>query len=141
MKIYLLLFLLGLFPVIVSAQSKAEKQVEIAVEALKAAMLSGDRTALQQITADELSYGHSGGTIEDKAAFIEKIASGKSDFISINLSEQVIKISGKTALVRHKLSGKTNDNGVSGTLNLGVLLVFQKQKNAWKLLARQAFKL
>jgi hypothetical protein len=39
------------------------------------------------------------------------------------------------------MTGDTNDNNKPGTVNLGVLLVWQKQKGQWKLLARQAFKL
>ena len=139
-KIYLLL-LCGLMVTGVNAQSKAEKKVASAVETLTAAMESGVRSDLEDITANELSYGHSSGNIENKATFVESIASGKSDFVSIDLTEQTISLSGKTALVRHKLSAKTNDNGKPGTVRLGVLLVFQKQHGHWKLLARQAYKI
>ncbi|MEJ6981343.1 nuclear transport factor 2 family protein [Pedobacter sp. P351] len=139
-RVYLLLFC-GFIAISVKAQSKSEKQVAASVETLKQAMLDGNRTALEDIASNELSYGHSSGKIEDKASFVESIASGKSDFVTLDLTEQSIKVSGKTALVRHKLSAKTNDNGNPGNVNLGVLLVFQKQKGDWRLLARQAFKL
>ena len=139
-KIYLLL-LCVVMTNIVNGQSKAESKVASAVENLKQAMLSGNRSALNDIAANDLSYGHSSGKIENKTAFVESIASGKSDFVTLDLNDQTIKVSGKTALVRHKLSAQTNDNGKPGTVNLGVLLVFQKQKGAWKLLGRQAFKL
>jgi ketosteroid isomerase-like protein len=139
-RIYLLL-LCVIMTSIVNAQSKAENQVASAVENLKQAMLTGNRSALNDIAANDLSYGHSSGKIEDKTAFVESIASGKSDFVTLDLGNQTIKVSGKTALVRHKLSAQTSDNGNPGSVNLGVLLVFQKQKGNWKLLARQAFKL
>ncbi len=124
----------------VFAQAKAEKMVAEAVENLRLAMVSGERKALTDIAAEELSYGHSSGTIEDKAKFVEAIASGKSDFTKIDLTEQTIKIVGKTAIVRHKLSGETMDNGKAGTIKLFVLLIWQKQGGKWKLLARQAAK-
>lgn len=139
-RVYLLLFC-GFIAINVKAQSKSEKQVAASVETLKQAMLDGNRTTLEYIALNDLSYGHSSGKIEDKTSFVESIASGKSDFVTLDLTEQSIKVSGKTALVRHKLSAKTNDNGNPGNVNLGVLLVFQKQKGDWKLLARQAFKL
>lgn len=125
----------------VDAQTKAEKQVALAVENVKLAMISGDRNALENVAAEGLSYGHSSGKVEDKASFVESIASGKSDFVTIDLLDQTIDVSKKTAVVRHKLSAKTNDNGNPGTVNIGVLLIFQKQGGDWKLLARQAFKL
>ena len=131
----------ALFHFSVTAQSKDEKQLAMAVETLKKAMLDADRQQLDNITSDKLSYGHSSGKMEDKAAFIEALTSGRSDFLTINLTDQTIIISGKTALVRHTLTGTTKDNGVAGNVKLGVLLVWQKERRKWKLLARQAFRL
>jgi hypothetical protein len=119
----------------------AEKEVGDAVEQLKKGMLDGDRALLNKLTSADLSYGHSSGRIEDKAAFVEALASGKSDFVTLNLSEQTIKVKGDVAYVRHKLSAETNDGGKPGTANIGVLLVWVKEGGDWKLLARQAFKL
>jgi hypothetical protein len=141
MKQLLGLFLCLVLAITIKAQTKDEKEVAAAVETLKKAMLDGNRKDLENIAANELSYGHSNGLIEDKAAFVEALASGKNDFVTINLAEQTIKVAGNTALVRHKLTGETNNGGQAGTVNLGVLLVWQKQQGQWKLLARQAVKL
>ena len=103
-------------------------------------MISGERTALEAIASEHLSYGHSGGHVEGKAEFVEKIASGKSDFVTINISEQTIDIVGKTAIVRHLFDSTTNDGGKPGTVKLKILLIFEKQGKDWKLLARQAVK-
>lgn len=123
-----------------NAQSKQETAVANAVEQLRKAMVDADSVMLDNLTMDELSYGHSGGHVDDKKEFVQKITSGKSDFISINLSEQTITLSGKTAVVRHKLNAFTNDNGKPGEVHLLVLLVWQKTDGKWKLLARQAVK-
>lgn len=130
-----------LFSTLTFAQSKDEKAVADAVEFLKNAMISGNKADLESLAADELTYGHSNGLIEDKNAFVEAIASGKSDFVTINLTDQTLKVIGNTAWVRHKLSAETNNNGVAGTVKIAILLVFQKQKGSWKLLARQAVKI
>lgn len=124
-----------------NAQSKAEQKLIAAVNQLHAAMISGSREALHAISSEHLSYGHSGGAVENKEAFIEKISSGKSDFISISIEQQTIDIIDNIALVRHTLMGETNDNGKPGSLKLKVLLVWKKEKGEWKLLARQAIKL
>jgi ketosteroid isomerase-like protein len=123
------------------AQNKEEAAVAAAVENLKKAMIDGDKTGLQNITADQLSYGHSSGKVEDKTTFVENIVSGKSDFVTINLTNQTITISGDVAIVRHALSATTNDGGNPGSVNLNILLIWQKQKGQWKLLARQAVKI
>ena len=118
-----------------------DADVAKAVETLKQAMLDGKREALEKITHDNLTYGHSGGVIEDKKAFVEALATGKSDFVSIDITEQVIKVTGNVATVRHKLAGQTMNNGTQTPLNLSVLLVWIKEKGEWRLLARQAVKI
>lgn len=123
-----------------NAQSKQEKAVGNAVEQLRKAMIDADKNALENLVTDDLSYGHSGGHIDDKKEFVEKIVSGKSDFVTIEFAEQTITVSGKTAIVRHKLNATTNDSGKPGEVHLLVLLVWQKQNGHWRLLARQAVK-
>ena len=122
------------------AQDKAEAAVAATVEKLRKVMVDGDKAELESIASEKLSYGHSGGHVEGKAEFVEKIVSGKSDFVTIELKDQTISISGKTAIVRHRLNATTNDNGKPGEVHLLVLLVFQKENKQWKLLARQAVK-
>ncbi len=122
------------------SQSKQEKAVAEAVESLRSAMISGEQNALNALTDDALSYGHSSGKVEVKKDFIENIVSGKSDFVTIELANQTIQVTGKTAVVRHALSATTNDGGKPGAVKLSILLIWQKQKAGWKLLARQAVK-
>jgi ketosteroid isomerase-like protein len=137
---YLLLFFIGI-SMGTQAQTNDQKQVAAAVEALKTAMVSGKKSQLEAIAAPNLTYGHSSGLLENKAAFVENITSGHSDFVSIDLTDQTIQIDGDVALVRHKLTAQTNNDGTPGTAKLGVLLVWKKQQGNWKLLARQAYKL
>ncbi|MBL7737838.1 MAG: nuclear transport factor 2 family protein [Chitinophagaceae bacterium] len=139
-----LLTIIGFFLLsigVVPAQEKGEKAVAAVVEKLRQAMIDGSKAELESIASEKLSYGHSGGLIENKTEFVEKIASGRSDFVTIDIKDQTISVSGKTAIVRHKLSAKTNDGGKPGEVNLLILLVFQKENKQWKLLARQAVKL
>lgn len=134
----LILFLSMCF--FVNAQTKQETEVKLAVENLRLAMISGERTALEHIVSDNLNYGHSGGKIQNKAAFVESFVNGSSDFVTIDLSNQTIEVIGKIALVRHQLNATTNDGGKPAEVKLGVFLVWHKEGKQWKLLARQAFK-
>jgi ketosteroid isomerase-like protein len=122
------------------SQPADEKQIGTEVENLRKAMIAADKSALDNLTALELSYGHSNGMIENKQAFIEDLLSGKSIFTSIELTDQSIKISGDVAIVRHHLIAVTNNDHIAGKADLFVLLIWQKQKGEWKLLARQAVK-
>lgn len=122
------------------AQTKQEQAVLNAVEQLRKAMVDADSVMLDQLVSPKLSYGHSGGHIDDKKEFVEKIVSGKSDFVTMEFPEQTISISKHTAIVRHKLNAVTNDGGKPGEVHLVVLLVWQKLHGHWQLLARQAIK-
>ncbi|RZK52970.1 MAG: nuclear transport factor 2 family protein [Pedobacter sp.] len=139
-KLSTLLFLITA-TFMVKAQTKDETKVLTAVENMRLALISGERTALENIAAEDLSYGHSSGKLQSRAEFVEAIANGSSDFVSIEFKNQTVKVTGKTALVRHELHAKTNDGGKPGEVHLGILLVWQKQGREWKLLGRQAFKL
>ena len=140
MRKIILCLSLCLSMMVAQAQSKKQTKLEDAVKQLTAAMISGDRTALETIASEHLSYGHSGGHVEGKAEFVEKIASGKSDFVTIDITDQTIDIVGKTAIVRQSFNATTNDGGKPGVVKLKVLLIFKKESGSWKMLARQAVK-
>ena len=57
------------------AQSNKETAVNNTVERLRKAMIDGNKAELEAVLSDNLSYGHSGGLVEGKAEFVEKIAS------------------------------------------------------------------
>ncbi len=123
------------------AQSKDSLQVAKAVNKLTELMVNPDKAALEALVSDQVSYGHSSGKLEGRTSFIESLTSGSSDFVKINLTDQTIQLFGKTAIVRNKLFANTNDGGKPGEVKLALVLVWQKQQKAWKLIARQAVKL
>lgn len=141
MKLLSTIVFIFFFSLVTIAQTKDEKEISDAVEQLRTAMLNGDRVLLEKLAAEKLNYGHSSGAVDDKKVFVEKLASGQSDFVTIDLSEQTVSVSDKVAIVRHVLKAKTNDGGKPGEANIRVLLIWQKQKSGWKLLARQAVKI
>jgi Domain of unknown function (DUF4440) len=141
MKKYLSLIVFVILTSNLLAQTADEKAVAAAVESLRVVMIDPNKSTLEGIVADNLSYGHSSGKVDDKAAFIESLISGKSDFTSIALSDQVIKVTDNTAVVRHVFKGETLANGTPGVANINVILVWVKLKGQWKLLARQALKI
>jgi hypothetical protein len=122
------------------AQSKDEIMVTAQVEKLRLAMVNGNKEDLESVLSPDLTYGHSGGKIEDKTAFVDAITSKKSDFVSIVLTDQTVAVTDDVAIVRHILSADTNDGGNPGRVHLGIVLVWKKTKGNWKMIARRAFK-
>ena len=126
----------------VSAQKIDDKEAVAAVaEKLRLAMIRGEKSDLESLILLELTYGHSGGHIDDAKEFVEKLVSKKSDFLTIDITNQTVNIVGNTAIVRHHFYATTADAGKApGDVTLDILLVWVKVKNDWKLLARQAVK-
>jgi ketosteroid isomerase-like protein len=122
-------------------QASSQKQLEDQVEKLRLALIDPTEKNLSDLVADQLSYGHSSGKIENKKEFIEALVSGKSNFNIIEFKDQTATMSGNTALVRHKLLAEMTDGGKISNITIGVLLVWTKEKGEWKLLGRQAYKL
>ncbi|MEJ1165441.1 nuclear transport factor 2 family protein [Variovorax sp. CCNWLW186] len=122
--------------------ASAEPAVAAAAERLRVAMIDPTPAALGALVADDLSYGHSGGRVDTKDSFIGDLVAGKSDFVSITITEQTIKVvGGDTAIVRHTLAADTLDSGKPGKVALKILGIWKKQGNDWKLLARQAVRI
>jgi hypothetical protein len=127
---------------VVAFAQKDEAAVAATVEKLRVAIVDANEAELNKLTSPKLTYGHSNGLLEDQKEFVRAIVSSESNFTKIDLNEQTVTISGDVALVRHKLIGETHNKGKEpGSVKLGVLLVFQKTKSEWLLVARQAFKL
>ena len=123
------------------AETNDAATVAEAVAALTKAMLGADKAKLEALVSDQLSYGHSGGVIQDKKDFVEVIASKKTVYKSIELSKQTVAVAGNNAIVRHAWESESGTgDGKWNASKLGVLQVWQKDAGGWKLLARQAFK-
>ncbi len=141
MKKFSLIFAVSfLFLTGIMAQTKSEKAVTAAAEKLRLAMISGNQGDLESVVMNGLSYGHSSGMLDDKKLFLDKLVSGKSDFVEIDITEQSVQVINKTAIVHHTLTARTNDNNKPGSVSLKILLVFVKDHGQWKLIARQAVK-
>lgn len=123
----------------VLAQPAEEQAVAQAVAALTRAMLAADRPALEALTHEGLSYGHSAGRIETRAQFVANLVERNNPFGEINISNQTIQVNGEDAIVRHSFTGHTTGGGRITPVNIGILQVWKRQGGAWKLYARQAF--
>jgi hypothetical protein len=132
--------LLGGAPV-AAAPSGDEAAVAQAVEAFRNATLKADRGQFEALCAEQLSYGHSSGRVENKAQFIDAATSGRSTWKFITLTDQTTQVVGDTAIVRHTLTGETERDGKTNPVKIGVLMIWHKPDGNWKLLARQAVRL
>ena len=113
------------------------------VEAFRSAQASANVAALTALSSPELSYSHSDGRVEDRATFVANATSGKSTFLSLAYRNPSIRVVGNAAIVRFNWVGETQTvaDGSKTSTNLHILMIWQKQGDDWKLLARGSTKL
>ena len=139
-----LLMLPGLAPAQGGAgKPGAEQQVLQAEKDRFAAMIKGDRAALERILADDLTYTHSSALFEDKAQFIKSVTSGNIDYVSIVPSESdwKVRINGNTAIVNGLAAVNVVDTGKDLKFRLRYTTVHTNRKGQWQLQAWQATRL
>jgi ketosteroid isomerase-like protein len=125
------------------AASADEEAVGKKVEAFRAAQVAADAKAFDALCAPELSYSHSDGRVEDKAAFIAGATNGKSKWLSLKYDDPKIRVVGDAAIVRFHWLGEQEAvaDGKKSATNLHILMNWQKQGGDWKLLTRASTKL
>jgi ketosteroid isomerase-like protein len=124
---------------LVLAQSADEAAVAKAVEAFRNAVIAKDKGQLEALLADQLHYWHTDGRVETKSEHIADVLSKRALYKSIDLTNQIVKVTGDTAIVRHNLSAESErEGGKMQSTRVGVFMVWQKQGGSWKLVARQA---
>jgi ketosteroid isomerase-like protein len=141
----LALGLLGMVPAFsVPAFAGADEDaVARNVEAFRKAQISANAEALASLCANELSYSHSDGRVEDKATFIANATNGKSKVLSLEYQDTKIAVVGPAAIVRFHWVGEAEAvaDGKKSSTNLHILMNWQKQGADWKLLSRASTKL
>ena len=112
-----------------------------AIEQFYNAIRDKNAAAFEPLVTHDLSYGHSSGRMENKAEFIANVLKPDTVWRTIYAANQRNYFSGDTAISRHSMAGEVLRKGQPVTSDMPVMMVWQKQNGAWKLLARQAFKL
>ncbi|MGE8149877.1 nuclear transport factor 2 family protein [Pseudomonas vancouverensis] len=125
---------------VAASPAPGDQEVALAVDHLTQAMLHKDIAELNALTADNLTYGHSSGKIQDKKAFIADIETGKSAFKTLEMQNQTITVSGDVALVRHHFSGQALKGTDVVPTEIENFQIWQKQNGHWLLVGRQAYK-
>jgi Domain of unknown function (DUF4440) len=106
-----------------AAESADQAAVDKAVEALRKALLEKNRAGLEQLTADQLSYGHSSGRVESKAQFVDGVMTSKAITKSIAFPELTVAVVGDTAIARHLYESESETDGKTNNVKIGALQI------------------
>ena len=122
------------------AQAGDEAAVADMVETLRRGLFDKDKTKLDQVSAPQLSYGHSDGRVETKDEFVTAVLNRKATVKALSFPELKVAVVGNNAVARHIYLSESEQDGKVTNTRIGALQVWQKQDGAWKLLARQGFR-
>jgi ketosteroid isomerase-like protein len=104
-----------------------------------AAMVANDPAALAQALDDDLQFHHATGTVDDKAAFLAKMAAGRIRYAAISWSEdKVLSLGPDTALLTGRMTTDVQVEGVDKRLNNRVMTIWRRSAESWRLLAFQS---
>ena len=135
-RIFSLAIVLGVLSAVGFAQAgKPEQQVLQAEKDRFAAMIKGDRAALEKLLADDLTYIHSTALLQTKDEFIKSVLAGNIDYVSIVPSESdaKVRINGTTATATGLAAVNVIDNGNNRKIRIRYTTVYANRGGAWLL--------
>ena len=135
-----LFFLFCLSANVLFAQGKLESHLAQLERQRFEAMEEKDLAFLDKVLADEVTYGHTNGLMEDRAAHLRNIASANIIYEKIEPLEMDVRTYRKSAVINGLLRVRGKYKGTPFDLQLRYTDVYQKQKGKWKLVAWQSVK-
>lgn len=131
MKTRLLALFVFAFTLNSFAQTGDEKAVWDRVDALtKAVFGTKDSLAIKELVSDKLTYGHSGGNIEDMPTMVHNAAVSPAVYKNQTTEKVSLFFVNNTAIVRTVFRAVSVDKGTESPLNIALLQVWAKEKKA-----------
>ena len=123
-----------------SIGAEDDAAIDQAIQALRQAMLAKDKAQFEVLCADDLTYGHSSGKIENKMEFIASATNPNWHWNTLDFVQTNTKMSGDIGIGRAVLTGVYEAGAKVIPIKDSVLMVWQRQGGQWKLIERQAYK-
>jgi ketosteroid isomerase-like protein len=119
----------------VQTAAEVEREVLKADEGRVKALVANDVDALEQLLGDDLTYVHSNGMVDTKASYLDGLRSGRSRYLTMDMSDIAVRSLGDTALINARFSArvKVGDNEVNPIAR--VLIVYAKRDGRWQMVA------
>jgi hypothetical protein len=113
--------------------------VRSADDARVSATVAANRNQLDAIFSDDLVYTHSSGAVNNKAAYMEAIVSGKTKYFSIEYESRSFEtVAPGIVLMRGRCLIHSANSGQPVENYLAFLGVWREEKGAWRFLAWQS---
>jgi hypothetical protein len=115
------------------------RDILTAEKARCAAMIANDRETLAALLDVRLHFAHATGAVDDKAAYLAKMAGGRIDYVDIAWSEQQVLPLGEDAgLLTGRMTTTVRVEGVEKRLDNRVISAWARTGRAWRVVAFQS---
>lgn len=103
------------------------------------AMLANNNAALDAILDPRLHFSHATGAVDDKPAFLAKMATGRIEYVCIAWSEEkLIELGPDIALLTGRMNTDVKVEGEIMQLKNRVITAWTKSDRQWRLVAFQS---
>jgi Domain of unknown function (DUF4440) len=104
-----------------------------------AAMLANDNVALAALLDPRLQFHHATGAVDDKDAYLAKMAAGRIQYVGIGWSEEnVITLADNAAFLTGRMNTDVRVEGVDKALINRVTTVWSLNDGAWQMVVFQS---
>jgi hypothetical protein len=104
-----------------------------------AAMLANDNAALAGLLDPRLQFHHATGVVDDKDAYLAKMAAGRIQYVGIGWSEEnVIALADNAAVLTGRMNTDVRVEGVDKALVNRVTTVWSLNEGAWQMVVFQS---
>ena len=103
-----------------------------------AAMIAGDITSLDELFSDDLVWTHASAHQDSKPSFLARLSDGGVRYLSIQCSEETIRVRGETAVITGVADMRAIVRGEEMTLRNRYLDVWTREDGRWRMLAWQS---
>ncbi|MDT0509815.1 nuclear transport factor 2 family protein [Novosphingobium sp. MMS21-SN21R] len=115
------------------------RSIKAAEQARCAAMLASDNIALGALLDPRLQFHHATGAVDDKDAYMAKMAAGRIEYVAINWSEEkVIALAATAAILTGRMNTDVRVEGVDKALVNRVTAAWSLNDDVWQMVVFQS---
>lgn len=133
-RLFAVVLVLGM-PLFGAEPAAAVKEV---AEGWYKAAVKQDRDALERLLADDLTYCHAGGKLQNKAEYIAGVMTGPPHYESMTYADMNIRLYGNTAVLTGTVDVKLVNNPL---FRVRTLHVYVRNNGQWQLAAHESTRL
>jgi ketosteroid isomerase-like protein len=134
-----LLVLLHPRPDLYASDAANTTKVLIALDAERAdAQVGRDFAVLDRVLADDLTFVHASGRVQNKADFIADLKANKRTYKSIKSSDVNVRVLGGVAVLTCSSDLQLVHDGKENDFSIRVTAVYAKRSGTWQLIAYQS---